>query len=225
MDNILSSDADVHTDDNSMESNGFNTHRIFVSRIDREENNYSLPLSAAPNNGMHLRPRPIPPTAANIALTIKSTSYDEYDGESSSSSSSANNISSIDGGEESSCYITADEGGEEEEIVFMTGNHVSLSSSPPSSVSTNSIAESSSVRDGLLNNYDWDDLISFEEGWKGIVANAMTRSISTSTSTSLASSSRTTLSNGSDDDDIDDDDSDDDDSDDDDDDDEEEQKI
>ncbi|OEU05914.1 hypothetical protein FRACYDRAFT_257338 [Fragilariopsis cylindrus CCMP1102] len=171
-----------------MESNGFNTHHIFVSRFEREENNSSLPLSAATNNGVHLRPIHIPTTAANIALAIKSTSYDEYDGESSTSSSSADNISGIYGGEESSCYITADEGGEEEETVFMTGGNISLSSSPPSSVSRNSIAESSSVRDGLSNNYDWDDLISFEEGWKGIVANAMTRSISTSTSTSLASS-------------------------------------
>ena len=206
MDNILSSDADVHTSDYSMESNGFNTHHIFVSRFEREENNSSLPLSAATNNGVHLRPIHIPTTAANIALAIKSTSYDEYDGESSTSSSSADNISGIYGGEESSCYITADEGGEEEETVFMTGGNISLSSSPPSSVSRNSIAESSSVRDGLSNNYDWDDLISFEEGWKGIVANAMTRSISTSTSTSLASSSTATLSYDSDDDDDDDDD-------------------
>jgi len=227
MDNILS-DTDVHTDDDGsgMESNGLrneigkiNTHHIFVSRFEREENNLpigsSLPLSAATINGIqHLRPRPILPpiaTAANIALTIKSTSYDEYDGESSSSlsSSSADNISSIDGGEDSSCYVTADEGAEEEEIIFMTDDNISLSpSSSSSSVSTNSIAGSCSVRNGLLNNYDWDDLISFEEGWKGIVANAMTRSISTSTSTSLASSSRTTLSNDSDDDDDDDDDDD-----------------
>jgi len=170
-------DIDIEANGLRNEIDNVNAHG-FASLFDLRPRlgKVSLALPIATTKGTHKSLRAITPTAAEIALTIKEECL-----------SSVENIAGIDSGEESSCYITADEGEEEEEIIFLIGNTSSSSSSSSSSVSTNSVAESSVQ--------NWDDIISFEEGWKGIVANNMIRSMLTSASTSLVSSSQTSLSN------------------------------
>jgi len=170
-------DIDIESNGLRNEIDNVNAHG-FASLFDLRPRlgKVSLALPIATTKGTHKSLRVITPTAAEIALTIKEECL-----------SSVENIAGIDSGEESSCYITADEGEEEEEIIFLIGNTSSSSSSSSSSVSTNSVAESSVQ--------NWDDIISFEEGWKGIVANNMIRSMLTSASTSLVSSSQTSLSN------------------------------